>query len=133
MKYYFLIVRAFTIVIFLLYQVTLATFYSSQPTYKNDTRTEEKKLMNEAHLLAERYQSNIHIWKKILKLNPRNTQGNIHLGLYLMGNKGTSEVAFQHVEKALDPALVDEPVKPNSPQYFLLAHMVGRYRYVYLI
>jgi len=128
MKYYFLIVRAFTIVIFLLYQVTLATFYSSQPTYKNDTLTEEKNLMNEAHLLAEKFQSNIHIWKKILQLNPRNTQGNIHLGLYLMGNKGTSEEAFQHVEKALNPALVDDPVKPNSPQYFLLAHMVGRYR-----
>jgi len=120
----------FSTIILLLYHLCVVTGYNSQPTYtnENDILTEEKHLMNEVQLLAEKNQPNIHIWKKILQLNPRNTQGNIHLGLHLMGSKETTEEAFQHVEKALDPTLVDDPVKSNSPQYFLLAHMVGRYR-----
>lgn len=87
-----------------------------------------QRLTEEVQSLSQQRLPTVHIWKQILELQPRHSMAHVHIGLHDVGNPMTMEQGFQYLQKSIDSEFVDEPVSARSPQYFLLAHMVGRWR-----
>ena len=86
------------------------------------------ELTRKAFALHGQGQDVLHIWKQILELDPRSTDARLQSGFSLIANQATQEEGFQLLEQTFDSSFVDHPIPPNTPQSFILAQLVGRYR-----
>jgi hypothetical protein len=125
------------LVLFLLLSKSASEESSGAPDLLDaSTRAEVESLERQAMSLQQGSPANIKLWQRILSLNPRSGNAHIQLGLHGIGLNGmmqddsvVQEHAFQLLETAYDPTLVDNGIPMPTRQGAIIADIIGRFRW----